>query len=87
MQRAAAEGWKFGAKTVRGAYMVVERARAEEMGYVSPIWDSLQDTHNNYNRYGSETHTACTQIGRCAVSRYIDISSNIFQYGCRLLLV
>ena len=40
MQRAAMEGWKFGAKTVRGAYMVVERARAAEKGYESPIWDS-----------------------------------------------
>ncbi|CAL5224266.1 g6925 [Coccomyxa viridis] len=50
MQRAAAEGWKFGAKTVRGAYMVVERARAAEKGYESPIWDSLQETHDNYNR-------------------------------------
>ena len=50
MQRAALEGWKFGAKTVRGAYMVVERARAAEKGYDSPIWDSLQETHDNYNR-------------------------------------
>ena len=53
MQRAAAEGWKFGAKTVRGAYMVVERARAAEKGYESPIWDSLQETHDNYNRCGA----------------------------------
>ena len=50
MQRAAEEGWKFGAKTVRGAYMVVERGRAAERGYESPIWDSLQETHDNYNR-------------------------------------
>ena len=50
MRRAAAEGWKFGAKTVRGAYMVVERARAAERGYASPVWDSRQETHANYNR-------------------------------------
>ncbi len=50
MQRAAEEGWKFGAKMVRGAYMVVERARATEKGYESPIWDSLQETHDSYNR-------------------------------------
>ena len=63
MQRAAAEGWKFGAKTVRGAYMVVERARAAERGYESPIWDSLQETHDNYNRCGGATflHTSIQQ--------------------------
>ena len=50
MRRAVAEGWRFGAKTVRGAYMVVERARAAERGYDSPIWDTLQETHDSYNR-------------------------------------
>ena len=50
MRRAAAEGWRFGAKTVRGAYMVVERARAAERGYDSPIWETLQETHDSYNR-------------------------------------
>ena len=54
MQRASAEGWRFGAKTVRGAYMVVERARAAERGYDSPIWDTLQETHDSYNRQASD---------------------------------
>lgn len=49
-RRAAEEGWKLGVKTVRGAYMVVERARAEAMGYPSPVQDTLQATHDNYNR-------------------------------------
>lgn len=71
MQRAAAEGWKFGAKTVRGAYMVVERARAAEKGYESPIWDSLQETHDNYNRCA---HIIC----------FLQGLSKLFQY--RLLL-
>ena len=53
MRRAAVEGWRFGAKTVRGAYMVVERARAAERGYDSPIWDTLQETHDSYNRRAS----------------------------------
>ena len=53
LRRAAGEGWKFGAKTVRGAYMVVERARAAERGYESPVWDTLQETHDNYNRCGA----------------------------------
>jgi len=50
MGRAATEGWAFGAKTVRGAYMVVERARAQALGYDSPIQDTLQATHDNYDR-------------------------------------
>jgi len=36
-------------KLVRGAYMEKERARAEELGYESPIWDTLEDTHKAYN--------------------------------------
>jgi len=42
-------GYHFGTKLVRGAYMQRERARAEEMGYSSPIQDSLQATHDCYN--------------------------------------
>ena len=41
----------WGAKTVRGAYMHVERARAAEMGYDSPIQDTIEQTHANYNRH------------------------------------
>lgn len=29
--------------------MVLERQRASEMGYPSPIFPTLEDTHNNYN--------------------------------------
>jgi proline dehydrogenase len=43
------ENYTFGAKLVRGAYMVSERKRAEEMGYVSPIHETLEDTHASYN--------------------------------------
>ena len=50
MKRAADERWVWGAKTVRGAYMHQERARAQGMGYASPIQDTLADTHSNYNR-------------------------------------
>lgn len=65
MQRAAEERWKFGAKTVRGAYMVVERARAVERGCESPIWDSLQETHDNYNRCIFQFNTAGIRIASC----------------------
>ncbi|OBZ86269.1 Proline dehydrogenase 1, mitochondrial [Choanephora cucurbitarum] len=43
------ENFTFAAKLVRGAYMVSERKRAEEMGYMSPICDTLEDTHASYN--------------------------------------
>ena len=51
MERSRREGFKFGAKLVRGAYMYLERERARDLKYDSPIWDSLEVTHANYNRY------------------------------------
>ena len=39
------EGWMFAAKLVRGAYMVLERARADTMGYECPVHDTIEDTH------------------------------------------
>ena len=52
IERSRREHWKFGAKLVRGAYMYLEKARADELGYPSPVWDSLEQTHANYNRWG-----------------------------------
>lgn len=42
-------GYLCAVKLVRGAYMEKERERAREMGYPSPIHESLQDTHRAYN--------------------------------------
>ena len=50
MERARQEGFLFGAKLVRGAYLYLERGRAEEKGYPSPIHDSIEATHDNYDR-------------------------------------
>jgi proline dehydrogenase len=47
--RSEKENWEFAAKIVRGAYMVLERQRAKEMNYNSPIHDTIDDTHKNYN--------------------------------------
>ena len=49
VERSRREGYKFGAKIVRGAYMVLERRRAQEMGYESPIWDTKEETDAAYD--------------------------------------
>ena len=43
------EGWHFAAKLVRGAYMELERSRAEALGVADPIHRSLEDTHACYD--------------------------------------
>ena len=50
MERAKRQGWKFGAKLVRGAYLDLETARARDKGYEVPIWEDIEHTHANYNR-------------------------------------
>lgn len=43
------KGFVLGAKLVRGAYMEVERERAEEKGYQDPICKDKEATDNSYN--------------------------------------
>lgn len=50
LHRAKNEGFMWGAKLVRGAYMSQESQRAEAMGYPNPIWPNIEATHANYNR-------------------------------------
>ena len=48
-EKANREGYHFGAKLVRGAYMEKERVRAEQMGHPSPIHDTKEDTDKAYD--------------------------------------
>ncbi|GIL96584.1 hypothetical protein Vretimale_2382 [Volvox reticuliferus] len=50
MERARREGWVLGAKLVRGAYIHLERRRAQQLGLPSPVWAALEQTHANYDR-------------------------------------
>lgn len=59
LERARREGWRFGAKLVRGAYLVLERQRAQEMGYPSPVQETLEDTRASYDRC---MHTLLTSV-------------------------
>ncbi|MBR9921964.1 MAG: proline dehydrogenase [Bacteroidetes bacterium] len=47
--QAEKEGYKLGAKLVRGAYMDKERERAAEKGYPSPIHPDKKSTDDAYN--------------------------------------
>ncbi len=46
---AKAQGFYLGLKIVRGAYMEIERARAKEMGYPSPIQLNKEATDRDFN--------------------------------------
>jgi proline dehydrogenase len=42
-------GYNLGVKLIRGAYMNEERALAQENGYESPVWATIEETHACYN--------------------------------------
>ncbi|KAI8069734.1 FAD-linked oxidoreductase-like protein [Gilbertella persicaria] len=48
-ERAERGNFAFAVKLVRGAYMISERKRAEQLNYESPIHNTIEDTHHSYN--------------------------------------
>jgi proline dehydrogenase len=49
IELAKSEGYLFGAKLVRGAYMVTEGARAASLNLPSPTHNTIEDTHHSYD--------------------------------------
>lgn len=67
IERARKGGYKFAAKLVRGAYMVLERDYAEKNGLPDPIHNTLEETHKNYNENMRKV------IGKIAEGRDIEV--------------
>ena len=78
---ADAENYKYflGLKLVRGAYMEKERARAEKLGYVSPIQKNKASTDKDYDLAVSFCIEHIDRIAICAGTHNEDSSAKLTQ--------
>lgn len=70
-EKSRMEGYQLGAKLVRGAYMVKERQRAQEMGYESPIQPNKEKTDADYNEALEFCVKHYEHIGSCNATHNI----------------
>jgi proline dehydrogenase len=68
-------GWFFGAKLVRGAYMVLERKRSQTLGLADPICYSIQETHESYNTCANDLFSVSSEIPVSFMAATHNISS------------
>lgn len=79
-EQARMNGFIYGVKLVRGAYMEKERERAQKMGYPSPIQPDKESTDRDYNealRFMVDNHE---QFALCAGSHNEESSMLLTQY-------
>lgn len=74
------EGYKLGAKLVRGAYMEKERDRAAEKGYEAPIQPNKQATDNDFNAASKYCIEHIDEIGLFAGSHNEETNYLIANY-------
>uniref|UniRef100_T1J6H6 Proline dehydrogenase n=1 Tax=Strigamia maritima TaxID=126957 RepID=T1J6H6_STRMM len=68
VEQASRQGFYFGAKLVRGAYMDQERERARVIGYGDPINPTYESTNDMYNRTLLECLQKIKQSGDKSIS-------------------
>ena len=99
MELARREGYMFGAKLVRGAYMEQERLRASTLGYTDPIHPSYKATSKCFNevlnavleetKRGNANVLVATHNEdsiQVAIKRYIESRQNIAQLFQRVFV-
>lgn len=74
LEKSKKNGYKLGAKLVRGAYMEKERERALVNGYPSPINDTKKDTDADYNSALEYCIKNINQVSICAGTHNEDSS-------------